>query len=62
MPYYDHILLIRLGLDRWAQEPARRLPRGIRLRAAWPAPGGHATGWRLRWCLQAVRGALNRSA
>lgn len=64
MPFYDHILLIRLGLDRWAAAPRRRLTHPIRLRAARPAPAAPGATGRRRpwWRLHAVLGALNRSA
>ncbi|OWU86572.1 hypothetical protein ATO6_07240 [Oceanicola sp. 22II-s10i] len=56
MPFYDHIILIRLGLGRWRTGPARRrLTTPLRLRAApkcRPARPRHTV-------LQALTCALN---
>lgn len=59
MPFYDYIVTITLGLDRWDQRGPRRPPPPLRLRAARPSPPARR-GIRAR--LQAIRAALNRRA
>lgn len=61
MPFYDYIVTLTLGLDRWDQRgPRRAPPPRLRLRAAQPAPAKAGRGILAR--LQALCAALNRRA
>ena len=59
MPFYDYIVSLTLGLDRWDQRGPRPAPPPLRMRAARPAPAGRRGIWAR---LKGFRAALNRRA